>query len=306
MPKKTLEKTDTSARGNIDPRTPAWCFTSYDLTEPVFLEEMRYLCYSPENCPTSGRFHWQGYFYLKNKCVMKSACKIFKDYNISVTAADGSPQQNRRYCGGEHYEKDGKIKEPNPDFKEFGEIPQKGKRNDLTEIAEQIQSGAVTVEDIIVTKPILYHQYGRTLNAIEDITLQKKWRTEMTEGIWIVGATGRGKSHEAFKDYNPDTHYVHIITDKGWWDNYKQQDTVIINDFRGQIQYDDLLQLIDKWPYSVPRRGRPPIPFISKKIIITSPMMPEEVYHNRCEKDDIKQLMRRLTIIKMDKMWKDN
>lgn len=41
----------------------------------------------------------------------------------------------------------------------------------------------------------MYHQYGRTLNAVEDITLRQKYRKWMTEGIWIYGKTGVGKSH---------------------------------------------------------------------------------------------------------------
>ena len=50
--------------------------------------------------------------------------------------------------------------------------------------------------------------YGRTLNFIEDLKMRKLHRSQMTEGIWIFGKTGCGKSHYAFKDFNSDSHYV--------------------------------------------------------------------------------------------------
>ena len=39
-------------------------------------------------------------------------------------------------------------------------------------------------------------------------------RTE-NEGLWLWGDTGAGKSHEAFVDYDPDTHYEVNADDKG-------------------------------------------------------------------------------------------
>ena len=101
---------------------------------------------------------------------------------------------------------------------------------------------------ILVEEPIKIHQYGRTLEKIDDLRMSKMFRTEMTDGIWLWGGTGTGKSHEAFSGYNPDTHYM-WVNDKKWWDQYKQQDIVILNDFRGEIAYNELLQMIDKWPY---------------------------------------------------------
>ena len=121
----------------------------------------------------------------------------------------------------------------------------------------------------------------------------------MTKGIWYYGETGVGKSHLAFKDFTPETHYVHS-EDNGWWDNYKQQPTVIINEFRGEIKYKELLELLDKWPHSVKRRNRCPLPFVSKLIIITSSLPPQEVYKNLNEKDKIAQLLRRLKVIKLE------
>lgn len=172
-----------------------------------------------------------------------------------------------------------------------------GHRTDLDNIKEDIKNGK-SVEDIIMEKPVIYHQYGRTLEKIEDICNRSKIRKDMTEGIWIYGKTGVGKSHLAFADYDPEKCYL-WVNDNGWWDGYKGQDTVIMNDYRGEIPYNSLLQLIDKWPMKVRRRNREPMPFVSKKIIITSSLKPEEIYKHRSDEDSIEQLLRRLKIVKL-------
>lgn len=126
--------------------------------------------------------------------------------------------------------------------------------------------------------------------------MRRKFRTEMTTCDWLYGPTGTGKSHAAFKDFTPDTHYV-WKSDNGWQDGYAQQPTVIINDFRGEIPYNELLQMVDKWPYYVKRRGREPMPFTSKHIIITSSLPPDAIYHRRLEEDSLEQLNRRINLV---------
>lgn len=287
MSKKVAQK----CSGNIKPRTNDkkrrdWSITAW--IEPSFDElQMRYLVYGTEECPETGKIHYQTYVYFHNAKTFSSVLKYFKSGENRIEQSKGNAIENIAYCT-----KDNK-------FKEFGERPKQGKRTDLEDIAKDISNGT-KVDEIALNKPTLYHQYGRTLNKLEDLAMRNKYRTQMTKGIWIHGGTGTGKSHIAFQNYNPLTHY-NLINDNGWWDGYTQQKIVIINDFRGWIPYDTLLQLTDKWPMSVKRRNREPIPFTSEKIIITSSLKPQEVYNKREENDHIEQLLRRYVIIDMDK-----
>lgn len=278
-----------------------WCFTSFNKFEPIFLDEkMVYLCFSPEICPTTKKNHFQGFCVFKNQIVLKSASKLLG--NVHVIKCNGTPQQNRIYCGAEDYEKDGKLKLKNLNFKEFGTLPIQGKRNDIVELKNRIINGE-KLDDITIENPMAYHQYGRTLSKIEDICLRKKKRSENCVGTWYYGPTGTGKSHHAYKDFNPDTHYNYKGERGGWWDGYTGQKTVIINDFRGAIPYDELLKMVDIWPFEVPRRNREPVPLMANHIIITSSLSPEEVYCNRNVNDNINQLLRRFKVIKLDKPY---
>jgi hypothetical protein len=141
-------------------------------------------------------------------------------------------------------------------------------------------------------------QYGRGMKEYRDSLLENKFRTWMTKGIWYWGETGVGKSHTIFQDYDPETHYIHKIKNKGGWGGYRGQPIVIIDNFRGEIPYSQLLGLLDKWPMVVSCRGRTPMQFLAKEIRITSSMPPEKVYCQQNEKDgSINQLLRRCEVV---------
>lgn len=232
----------------------------------------------------NGTPHLQGYVYFKTK-KRGSTLKKIND-RIHWEPMYSTPKQASDYCKKDN------------NFVEFGELPMQGHRTDIDEICDEIKSGK-KVDDICIERPMMFHQYGRTLTKVEDLMMRKKYRTEMTTCDWYWGETGTGKSHVAFKNYSPETHYV-FSNDNGWWDKYTQQDIVIFNDFRGaDVAYNHLLQLIDKWPTDVRRRGKEPMPFISKHIIITSSLPPEKVYTYREEQDKIEQLLRRIKVHQM-------
>jgi len=244
----------------------------------------KYVVFQLEKGKEKGTLHYQGVMCLENAVQLDFMRQI---HGKAHWEACHSTDASIKYCQKDDTFVDGPW--------EAGTKPAQGKRNDLKKVKDEIVAGKRTVDEICVDDPSLYHQYGRTLHKLEDLQLRKRFRTTMTKGIWLWGPSGVGKSHEAFKDFTPQTHYV-WANDNGWQDGYVGQETVIINDFRGHIKYDELLQMVDKWPYAVRRRCREPAPFLAKKVIITSALPPAEVYNNRSERDSIDQLMRRFEV----------
>jgi len=294
-------------------KTRGFCFTinNYIPGTDVALEQMfrnnsiRYMVFAFEVGEKSHIPHIQGYVYFKNPRSIKniqSEKGIFKGLGAAIKVANGDAEDNRKYIIGP-YEKEGKIKPYNPDHKEFGDMPEQGKRNDLAQVTADIMAGGTNVDSILESDPMFYHQYGRTLNAIEDLALLRRHRSWMTKGLWLWGKTGVGKSHTALQGYCYKTHYMHNLNDNGWWDGYKGQEIVILNEFRGQITFSELLDLCDWVPKTVKRRNRQPVPFLAKLIIITSSKPPEEVYHKIFDDDQthegFDQLKRRFVVEQM-------
>lgn len=285
-------------------KTRLFCFTNFkldfDYQNLIDSSSAEYCIIGYEICPKTKKPHHQGFVYFsgaltchKNKegvFFSKRVNKLLDSANHR--ACSGNLDQNCNYC----------IKDDH--VQEFGKEPKQGHRTDLDAIKDNILNHKLTVDDIAIEHPNIYHCYGRTLNKLEDIALRRKWRTEMTKGIWYWGETNIGKSHIAHEGYNPDSHYIYP-NDKGWWDGYKGQATVIMNEFRETtMSFNELLELCDKWPKTVRRRCREPVPFLAKTIIVTSALAPEDVFKSVCDdKDSFKQFQRRFNVIKLEQKW---
>lgn len=182
---------------------------------------------------------------------------------------------------------------------EYGSKPEQGRRNDLEELAAEVLVGERSLNELALTRPSTFVRYHKGLQALDDIRVSSH-RTWMTKGTHYWGGTGVGKSHIVFDGYDEKTHYL-WPNDGEWWDGYNGQEIVIMNDYRGEIKYNTLLQLVDKWPMFVRRRGRAPVRFVAKEIRISSSLPLEQIYKNREAEDSIEQLLRRFTQVCLNK-----
>jgi len=270
-------------------KSRSFVITNFSLdSEDVFERnktQIRFLAYSLETCPNTGKQHHQAYVYFHNLkgCGIRSIKKIATMFgNSHVEVMRGSFQQNEAYCSKE------------AELVKLGDEPKQGARGDLQETVNMIKNGELDLDKLIETNADMVHMYGRTLQMAETLALRKRFRTEMTTAIWYWGGTGVGKSHKAFRNYSPKTHYIKDLSTH-WWDGYKGQEIVILNEYRSDFKFSYLLQLVDKWPMNVPVRNKESVPFLSKKIIFTSSQHPTECYPN-IDESRFRQFTRRVDI----------
>lgn len=254
--------------------------------------QIRYIAWGEETCPETGRRHHQAFCYFHNplstsKRNLNKIGNMFGEVHANVEPMRGSFTQNTAYCSKEG------------SYHTVGDAPSQGARGDIEEIRDAILSGTTTSDEVCEADPAFHHQYGRTLDRLEAIALRKKWRQWPTKGIWYTGPTGAGKSHKVFDNYHPDTHYVKNLNED-WWDGYKGQEYVILNEFRGQISFSELLDLADKWPKTVKWRGKESVPFLAKYVLVASIKTPQDVYRRQCEDEPWGQFHRRFEVIELE------
>lgn len=171
-----------------------------------------------------------------------------------------------------------------------------GSRTDLKRLRDDVMCGETSSKKILLEgDPMVYHQYGRTIEKIQELKAAQTWRTWETKGLWYWGATGTGKSKKAYEGYHPDTHYV---WSKGEvLQNYDGQETVIFDEIRARdFPYDFWLNVVNGHPFTVPIKGGKPRQFLAKTVIVTAPVPPQEMYPNQDGRDHISQLLRRFKV----------
>lgn len=252
-----------------------------------------YLCMSKEVGKKKGTPHIQGYLETK-RCMFSTLKKQIPRANF--IRADGTVEDNIRYTS----------KDSNPTWVQRGTPapPKKpGRRTDLEGIAAAISEGKCSLDSLALEAPDIFCRYYKAWERCEYIHLRKQSRKWMTEGLWYYGTTGTGKSHQAFRDYDPEKCYI-LTVKNGWWDGYSGQPIVIINDLKPrEIECGVMLNIVDKWPYKVPVRGKEAVPFLARLVIVTSSFEPTELYNAtrdwKCDHDSEDQIKRRFTTIKM-------
>jgi len=265
-------------------KTRSYCLTIHDTDGyqkliadlELDVEEMRvkYFVFGLEICPTTEKEHLQGYIYYVNA---RSFNSIKKEYpKAHIEAAKGTPKQAAEYCM-----KEGK-------YIESGELPTQGTRSDLDVVKEKLKETG-KMSDIV--EIATSYQSVRMAEVI--LKYKEKPRDFKPEVLWFHGATGTGKSKEAYEILGVDC-YTCLSTGK-WFEGYDAHDHVLIDDMRRDfMKFHELLRLLDRYAMRVECKGGSR-QFKAKKIIITSAFHPRDLFETR---EDIGQLLRRIDIIK--------
>lgn len=121
------------------------------------------------------------------------------------------------------------------------------------------------------------------------LCFEEKYKTSARQPkqvLWITGESGCGKTYRAthFYEIHPEYTAEDIFVHNGdckWWDGYRGQRVVVLNEFRDrQCTWDHLLVLTDVYPTLVQVKGST-VNFDPEWVIITSVLRPEECYQRK-------------------------
>lgn len=241
-------------------------------------ETAKYLIIGEEIAPTTGEHHLQGYAYFSKPKTLQYVRDTISP-RAHFEASRGSAKQNRAYCTKEGH------------YHEIGTCPEQGKRTDIEDIKEMTKRGDSLPK---IMEAAHSYQSMRTAELLTKYVATPKPRD--VKVMWFWGRTGTGKTHTAFEEAGEDT----WISNKSlqWWDGYYGQKSVIIDDFREDYcPLHELLRILDKWPYRVMIKGGSTW-LLATKIIVTCPYAPLDVYKTHHEDEDLKQLIRRISIVR--------
>lgn len=233
-----------------------WCITLFNA--PANLDDVvtkhphfKYMVYQPEEAPETKKEHLQG--YIEFDCVQKlSALKKLFGVGNHFETKKGTREQARMYC----MKDESRLAAAEPT--ELGEwVPDKGKgkRTDLEGACEVVKKQGIL--GLVQESPALFVRNHSGMSKLAAIYDQMEKSLRDISVVVHVGPPGTGKSWSVWHSEKMDDIYALTMYGKGstWFDGYTGQPTLLIEDFKGQIDYQELLRILDIYPLMVQIKG---------------------------------------------------
>lgn len=295
---KGVETTsDVESYAEIDAVIKRPFFKNYDSVCAFYekLEDCKYCVGQLEEGNENHTKHVQSFVVFKNPKWFERVKVLFPTAHIE--AAKGTNVQNRDYCS----KSETQLFEP---F-EFGIFAEERARTDIKTFFELLDSGASDLE----LRELSPQLYLREFNKISELRMAKKkelFSKQKRDVVvtYVYGPAGAGKSTYVDDLTINDSVFRVDTFDKAAFTGYSGEDTIIIDEFKGQFNIQFMNRLLDSFPIKL--RGLCSLlPACFTKVYIISNFPYTELYKDAQEENSAqyKGFSRRLNnIIQIDKL----
>lgn len=291
-------------RANLDPNKT---YSEQDMVEHLInlwidgKEETRSAAANYE-VGANGNHHSHLILEAKNQTRFSAIQKLYPAIHVELTR--GSREQVIAYLNksGKHEEKSHTTVVPMINHGII-EANQQGKRTDLETIQELLETGLSPEQ--IMRQNLSYRKFSKMIKEhyyqmrVENAPLVKNMTV-----YWHLGGSGTGKSFQQVqlkKTFGTDNVYVLSDYGTGGLDNYTGEPILFMDEFKGDIDYQTFLKLLDVYPNQVHARYSN-IYALWNTVHISSIFTPYQIYKmlvpdEKRKHDPIQQLYRRIHII---------
>jgi len=224
-----------------------------------------------------GFLHWQMLVIMAKKSTLTAVKELF--------GREAHCEPSRSAAADEYVWKE-ETRVAGTQF-ELGERP--FRRNSETDWAA-VRTSAIAGDLDAVPPDVFVRNYHSLRRIQKDYSHALPRNGVAAKVFW--GLTGTGKSHRAWEEAGQGAYIKNPSTK--WWDGYRGEEDVLIDEFTGQIGITYLLRWLDKYPCRVEEKGGD-FPLKALRFWICSNTDPRDWYPD-ANAETKAALMRRITI----------
>lgn len=284
------------ATDNINTMSTYWCFTwnnpteeDEDMLASLVPQTLKYLVYQHE-VGKEGNHHLQGYLITNKRMRRRSLANHLPKAHLEIRRK--SHEAARKYATKTDTRKEGTTP---VELGSCAGVPNgQGSRTDLSSVQSMLDDTSIPIEQI---EELHFNEFKKYHVYFKDYRSRRiphrTWLPgEKPKVIVWWGKTRVGKSRRAKQEF-PGAYWLTQPAQKTgnvWWQGYKGEETVVIDEFYGWIPYSMLLRYLDFTEVEVDIKGTS-AKLRAKTWIITSNKPPTDWYKNI----DTSALMARLS-----------
>lgn len=189
----------------------------------------------------------------------------------------GSPLQASEYCkktsiSYSDFDFDSFEMEPieSNNYREWGDLPQQGKRNDLIKIYDML-SDDKPMQKIMDEYPSYYLRYRNSLHTVWQDIMEEKFKSSFRylNVLYISDIPGIGKTRYVMEKHGYENVY-RVSNYKNPFDTYKCEDVILFEEFRESLPVEQMLNYLDGYPLKLPARYNDKVACYTKVYIISN------------------------------------
>jgi len=264
----------------------AMAFGPKQLSTEDFPTWVKYVCWQLERCPDTDKVHIQGYMEMQGTQTFARIQSIPGFETAHLERRRGTGEQARAYC----MKADTRVEGP----WEFGEPKAPGKRNDLLDVKELIDSGS-SVRRVAEDHFASFIRYGKALREY------KRMRTEPRNFqplvFLFVGPAGVGKSLIVSllvrSGYFGSCYKLPNKHSGCWFDDYDNQDVLFVDEMDGnRMSATFFNEVNDRYECVVPAHGSAGHQLVSRVHFYCSNYLPKYWWKKRSSKQVVQTTRR--------------
>lgn len=225
------------------------------------LEHFKYCAFQREKGEEKETIHFQVFLIFN----VGKRFSTLKNYfpTAHIEPVQGTNAQARDYCT----KCDTRISGPY----ELGSFAEERSRTDISNFIELVQNGASELE-LAKLFPKLYLS---NLNKIEKIrsdylSFEFLIKNRNVEVTYIYGPPRTGKTRYVYDKYGFGKFYHASVYNNSTFDNYKNEDILVLDEFSGQFKIELMNRLLDVYPFMLPARYANKVACYTKVYIISN------------------------------------
>lgn len=264
----------------------------------------QFVAWGCETAPSTGTPHLQGYLWTCRPHTLQQVKRKCPGAAVFVPGSSKGPDYWLRsghegrvgYCFKENSGEQHGM--PPTEAEHAAQCPKgQGTNTALVSVKEAIDEGK-NVEALMADVEY-FGVFAKHQKFFEAYQASRRRRTKFDkpEVICYYGKTGVNKTRRVYDEHAySDLHefYVHTPQMAQWFDGYAGHETVLFEEFRGQVPFGMLLTLLDGYPNIRVQVKGASVYWSPKKIFITSSLHPRHWYKTLDGLDKIDQLLRRI------------
>lgn len=225
------------------------------------LEHFKYAMFQREKGHETETEHFQIFLVFTICKRFGTIKKLFPRAHIEP--ANGSNVQCRDYCS----KSDTRVSGPY----EIGEFAEERSRSDIKGYIELIKSGADNMT-LLELYPSCYMKYHNMIENLRQEILYNELKDKEKENftcVYIYGKSRIGKTSSLFQKYGSKAYFVSDYKNHPF-DDYKNQDIMVFDEFRSQLDSSIFLKLSDRYPIQLSRRFKNIVGNYTKLFVISN------------------------------------